>query len=239
MSSPRLQRWRVSPPKSISVGLFQKVVESLASFMTGLNAIERSVETVVIANGEQNVVSGFDSWKAYQPFSLDKIEHIQFELTLKKNDHESCQLHVEFRQNHIFLSVSDIGTGWLDAVFEEMERKLKSAGLFKGELGYKLTSTILRLQNIFLVAGTTFVLFPVHDGLNLFYVGICFIVTGVVPVISDIFRIFFPQKPIQILDEKIVLPIISIEKAATWVGLVSGIVVLAKELFVLVSSVGG
>ena len=234
-----MQRWRVSPPKTISVKLFQKVVESLDNFMPGLSAIQRSVETVVIANGQQSVASGFDSWKAYQPFALDKIEHIQFELTLKKSAHESCQLHVEFRQNHVFLSVSDIGTGWLDAVFEEMERKLKSAGLFKGELGYKLTSTILRLQNIFLVVGTVFVLFPKYQDLNLLYVGICCIATGVVPVISDVLRIFFPQKPIQILEEKTVLPIFNIEQAATWVGLVSGVVALVKELYMLISSTGG
>ncbi|MBJ6954346.1 hypothetical protein [Vibrio cholerae] len=239
MSRQRMQRWRVSPPKTISVKLFQKLVESLVSFMPGLSTIERLVETTVIANGQQNVVSGFDSWKAYQPFPLDKIEHIQFELTLKKSDHESCQLHVEFRQNHIFLSVSDIETGWRDAVFEEMERKLKSAGLFKGELGYKLTSTILRLQNIFIVTGTMLILFPEHKGLNLFNVGICFIATGVVPVVSDIFRIFFPQKPIQVLEEKIVLPNVNIEKSAAWVGLVSGVVTLAKELYFLVSSTGG
>ncbi len=239
VSRKRMQRWRLSPPKTISVKLFQNLVESLANFMPGLATSERSVITVVVANGQENILSGFDSWNAYQPFALDKIEHIQFELTLKKNENESCQLHVEFRRNHIFLSVSDISTGWLDAVFEEMERKLKSLGLFKGELGYKLTSTVLRLQNIFLLVGTIFLLFPMQMELNLFYVGVCLVLTGIVPVISDIFRIFFPQKPIQVLEEKTILPIVNIEKVAIWVGLISGTVALIKELYVLISSIGG
>lgn len=239
MSNKRMQRWRVAPPKSISVQLLQDIVESLGNFMPGLQTIDRPIETKVISNGEQNIKSGADSWKAYQPFALDKIEHIQFELTLKQDEKKSCQLHVELRRNHVFLSVSDIGTGWLDAVFEQMERTLKSYGLFKSELGYKLTSSILRLQNVFLVLGTALALFPEVSGLNLFYVGVFLVITGIIPTLSDIFRIFFPQKPIQVLEEKATLPIVNIEKIATWVGLISGVVALGKELFMLVASSGG
>ncbi|CAH8242678.1 conserved hypothetical protein [Vibrio aestuarianus] len=239
MSTQRMQRWRLSPPKTIAVKLLQEIVESLDSFMPGLSTTERLVETVVVANGKRNALVGFDSWKAYQPFALDKIEHIQFELTLKLNEHDSCQLHVEFRQEHIYLSVSDVGTGWLDAVFEEMERRLKSIGLFKGELGYKLTAMLRRLQNVFLVAGAVLVIYPKQGELDFFYVGLFLIVTGVIPVLSDIFRIFSPLKPIQVIEEKSAFPIVNIEKAATWIGIVSGTVALAKEAYVFLSSVGG
>ena len=155
---------------------------------------------------------------------------------MKKDDKNSCQLHVEFRKNHIFLSVSDHGTGWLDAVFEEMERTLKSNGLFKGELGYKLTSMVLRTQNLLLLTGMALLLSPEHYDLNLFYVGIFFIVTGVVPVISDIYRIFFPLKPIQVIEDKTNIAIANFEKTAIWVSLVSGLVALGKELYMLISS---
>lgn len=239
MSNKRMQRWRTAPPKTISVKKFQTIIESLDDFMTGLRTVERSIETKIIANGEQNIQVGVDSWKAYQPFALDKIEHAQFELTLKKDARDSCQLHVEFRQNHIFFSVSDIGTGWIDASFEEMERILKSEGLFTGEISYKLTSTILRLQNFFLVLGAAFMLSPEIKEMNFFYVGLLLAVTGAVPTLSDIYRIFFPQKPIQVLEEKSTLPIVNIEKIATWVGLISGLVALGKEFFMLFFGSGG
>jgi hypothetical protein len=206
--------------------------------MPGIQAVKRSIQTKVMGDGREIVLNGTESWKAYQPFSLQKIEHIQFELTLAKDDLNSCQIHVEFRKKHIFLSVSDHGTGWLDAMFEEMERTLKSNGLFKGELAYKLTSTILRLQTVFLVVGAALILLPIHYDLNLFYVGLSLTVTGIVPVFSDIYRIFSPQKPIQVLEEKPSVAIVNIEKIAIWVSLISGAVTLVKELVILVSSSG-
>lgn len=233
-----MQRWRVAPPKTISVKLLQSVIESLNDFMPGITTVERFVKTDVVADGLTNTISGSDSWKAYQPFSLDKIEHIQFELTLKKDDVTSCQLHVELRKNHVFLSVSDHGTGWLNAVFEEMERILKSNGLFKGELGHKLTSVVLRMQNLLLLAGLALLISPEHFDLNLFYVGAFLILTGIVPVLSDIYRIFFPRKPIQVIEEKTNIAIVNIEKIALWVGLVSGLVALVKEVYMFFSSTG-
>ncbi|EGR1312158.1 hypothetical protein D9A28_19940 [Vibrio cholerae] len=93
-----MQRWRLSPPKTISVKLFQNLVESLANFMPGLATSERSVITVVVANGQENILSGFDSWNAYQPFALDKIEHIQFELTLKKMKMKAVSFMLSFAE---------------------------------------------------------------------------------------------------------------------------------------------
>jgi hypothetical protein len=238
VSQSRMQRWRVAPPKTISVKLLQSVISSLNDFMPGITTVERFVKTDVVADGLTNTISGSDSWKAYQPFSLDKIEHIQFELTLKKDDVNSCQLHVEFRKNHIFLSVSDHGTGWLDAVFEEMERTLKSNGLFKGELGHKLTSVVLRMQNLLLLTGLALLISPEHFDLNLFYVGAFLIVTGIVPVLSDTYRIFFPRKPIQVIEEKTNIAVVNVEKIALWVGLVSGLVALGKEVYMFFSSTG-
>jgi len=78
VSQSRKQRWRIAPPKTISVKLLQSIIETLDDFMPGITAVERSVKTDVIADGGTNTISGADSWKAYQPYSLDKIEHVQF-----------------------------------------------------------------------------------------------------------------------------------------------------------------
>ncbi len=137
----------------------------------------------------------------------------------------------------IFLSVSDIGTNWRDAVFEEIERKLKTFGIFKGEWFNKLTSTIIRLQNVFLIGGTYFLVAPPSDQINFSYFAL--LLTGLIPILSDIYRLYFPQKPISVLEEKMPFPIVSFEKIAMWVGIISGVVTLVKEIVIFFGSTGG
>ncbi|NTU50087.1 MAG: hypothetical protein HGA87_04240 [Desulfobulbaceae bacterium] len=238
MNNVRGQRWRVSSPKTVSVSTFRSIVESLVDFMPGLETTKRSLRARAIADGQLRDLEGEDCWKVYQPFVLLKIEHLQIELTLHKNETSSCELHVEFQKNHIFLSVSDIGTGWRDAVFEEAERKLKSFGLFKGEWLNKLTYTISRLQNVFLVLGAGLLISPPNTKINLTYFAISLLATGIIPIIGDIFRLYFPKKPAFVLEERVPFHLVSIEKAALWIGIISGMVTLLKEFISLLNGAG-
>lgn len=231
MSHAQTQRWRTSPPKTISVKDFNSLVNDLDDFLPGLQTIRRSTRAKVISEDGINKLEGIGAHKVHQPFVHNKIEHLQFELTLYKTDKESCELHVEFRKNHVMLSVSDIGTGWRDAVFEEIERRLKRKGLFKGELINKLTSTLIRLQNIFLISGASLLLLTnIKEDIDFKYFSISLILTGLVPALSDIYRLYFPPKPISVLEDKTSFPIWNIERFAMWIGTFSGIVTLAKEL---------
>lgn len=231
MSHLQTQRWRTAPPKTILVKNFISLVEGLNDFMPGLQTIRRSIRTKVITEDGNNELEGNECWKVYQPFVYGKIEQLQFELTLHKTKDESCELHVEFRKNHVMLSVSDIGTGWRDAVFEEIERRLKQKDLFKGDLIYKLASTIIRLQNILLISGASLLLLTIlKENFDFKYFSTSLLATGLIPVLSDIYRLYFPPKPISVLEDKPPFPIWSIERFAMWVGIFSGILTLAKEL---------
>src|SRR5690606_8963347 len=55
-----MQMWRAVPPKPISIKFLQEIIQSLDGFMPGLETIDRSIETKVVTNGEQNVLSGSD-----------------------------------------------------------------------------------------------------------------------------------------------------------------------------------
>ncbi|MDZ4140664.1 MAG: hypothetical protein U1C48_01530 [Methylotenera sp.] len=240
MSYIPTQRWRIAPPKTISVKVFKSLIQSLDNFMPGLKTIRRSTRAKVIALGQVNVLEGKDSWEVYQPYAFDKIEHLQFEMTLHKSNEASCELHVEFCKNHVLLSVSDIETGWRDAVFDEIERTLKIQGLFKGEWVNKLTSTFIRLQNVFLVLGASLLLLTHTDGyIDFKYFSLSLLVTGLIPVITDIFRLYFPAKPIDVLEERLTTPTTPsriVEKFAIWVGITSNVVTL---IIGLSSFIGG
>ena len=231
MNNERTQRWRVSSPKTISEKTFKLLVDSLNDFMPGLETTKRVIRTKVIADGQSHQEEGIASWKVYQPFPFEKIEQLQYELTLYKTENTSCELHVEFRKNQILLSVSDIDTGWRDAIFEEIERNLKNNGVFKGELIDKITSTIVHLQNVFLILGSNiYILAYIDPSINFKYFAFSLITIGAIPIIGDIYRLYFPTKPMTVLESKVVIPLWNIEKIAMWIGLLSGVVTLIKEL---------
>jgi hypothetical protein len=234
MSDVQNQRWRVAAPKSITVSDFRSLIEELGEFLPGLKTIRRSIKAQSISPEGITNLEGNDSWKVYQPYAYDKLEHLQFELTLVKTESTSCELHVEFRKNHIYLSVADIGTGWGNAVFDETERRLKKVGLFKGDWISKITSTVIRLQNVFMVLGASLLLLThLDNSFNFKYFSLSLLATGIIPTIGDIFRLYFPTKPIFILKEKATIGIWSIEKFAMWLGIASGLVALTKELCLL------
>ena len=225
------QRWRISPPKTISVDVFQHLIEESSSILTSLGTSNRTITSKAIADGKIREVEGDECSGVFEPFSFEKIEEISYEVTLYKNDSESCQIHVEFRKEHIYLSVSDIGTGWMDAVFEAMERKLKASSLFKGEWQYKITFGLIRLQNIFLVSGAVLLIHPISENIDFSYVAVSLIITGAIPAINDLYRLFRPRKPIQVIDDHPSLPTTEIEKVGLWLGITSAVVALAKEAY--------
>ncbi|WOG30142.1 hypothetical protein [Endozoicomonas sp. 8E] len=231
----RRQRWRISPPKTITIELFQRLVEESTILLTSLGTSNRTITAKAIADGKVRKVEGDECCSVYEPFSFEKIDEISFEVTFHKNEKESCQIHVEFRKEHVYLSVSDIETGWLDAIFEAMERNLKASGLFKGAWRYKLTSGLIRLQNIFLISGVALLIYPISENIDLSYVAISLIITGAIPAINDVYRLFRPKKPIQVIDDRISLPKTEIEKIGLWLGITSAIVALVKEAYSFVN----
>lgn len=231
MNKVNLLRWISLPPRTISSSTFKSVVEELDSFMPGLKTSSRLLKSGVHTDEGRSYANGTSCWNVYQSFSFQKIEHLEVKLLLNKTPKESCEIYIEFGKYRIFLSVSDAGTGWKDAVFEEIERKLKIHGIFKSELINKLYGTIIKLQNCFLIVGLFFFMFPSKTIMDLTYFSISLIFLGLIPLLSDIFRIYFPSKPIFIIDEKIQLPTVTLEKSALWLGVASSIVTLITAIY--------
>lgn len=61
----------------------------MTDLMPGLEPTDRSLRARAIADGQLRDLNGNDCLKVYQPFPFDKVEHLQIELTLHKDDASS------------------------------------------------------------------------------------------------------------------------------------------------------
>jgi hypothetical protein len=129
MAYVRTHYWERYVPRTISKSLLRSLVEALDQFKPGLNTVSRKIKARAISHAKITDLEGSQSWKVTDPHSLPELEHLQVELLLVANASDSCELHVEFRRLHIYLSVSDIQTGWGKAVFEEARHLLNTLGI--------------------------------------------------------------------------------------------------------------
>lgn len=231
MNQTRTQYWQSSLPKTISKQDFIGLVNELDDFMSGLATQDRKIKCKALGSGSETYLEGKDSWKVFEPYPFEKLEHLECELLLVKNDNSSCELHIEFRKNHIFLSVSDIGTGWGEAVFQQASRELKRKKIFTNDIIRKLYSAILRLQNIFIILGAIIIFVWNNTGLITYLVsGTSFLIAGIAPALTDIYRIFSPSKPITLLEDTVPKRSISGEKLTIAISLLVAVLGLIKEI---------
>jgi hypothetical protein len=132
MPPVRTHYWERYAPRTISTVLFRSLVESLDQFKPGLNTTSRKIKSRAISHEKITGLEGPQSWHVIDSHSLAELEHLQTELLLAANGTDSCELHIEFRREHIFLSVSDIQTRWGKAVFEEARHLLTTLGIAPG-----------------------------------------------------------------------------------------------------------
>jgi hypothetical protein len=112
MNYVRAHYSQIYAPRTISKELLKSLVAALGEFKSGLPTSSRKIKARAISHGKITDLEGADSWKVIDPHSLAELEHVHVELLLTLTEQKSCEPHVEFRSEHIFLSVSDIETGW-------------------------------------------------------------------------------------------------------------------------------
>lgn len=238
MTSVRTQHRTVYEPRPVFRALLKSLVDALGSFKTGLPTTSRLLKSRAISYGKITDLQGPECWKVIDPHTLTELEQIHFELLLTETDKSSCELHVEFRNEHIFLSVSDIGTGWGKSVHEEMRHLLATLGIssrgFKEKLrrAYDLLDV---LQNVVLaIAVAIFSLWLSGQSLSYLYASMGLFIAGAMPVMTRVFHFFVPAKKFALVQDTLPkgrgFPLV---EAAALVALLGGAVQLGKELFLL------
>jgi hypothetical protein len=222
-------------PRTISKSLFRSLVEGCDQFKPGLNTISRIIKARAISHAKITDIEGPQSWKVIDSHSLPELELLQVELLLVANTKDSCELHIEFRAEHIFLSVSDIQTGWGKAVFEEARYMLNTLGIssrgWKNVLkkAYAVLEIIQNLLMIFAV--TVFYLWSKYNGKTYLYASFGLFISGVIPTLRRLYYFFSPPKKVLIIQEtppqNLRFPWV---EAAAIFSLLASILSLAKEI---------
>jgi len=235
MTTVRTQQFQTYPPRTVARTTFRSLIASLDSFMPGLPTASRQIKARAISHGRITDLEGSDSWKVTDSHPLSELEHLQVEILLISSTNESCELHIELRQNHIALSVSDIQTGWGKAVFEEGRHLLQTLGLsphaWQASVirGYQ----VLEIMQMLLLAFATavFSLWLKYESISYAYGAIGLMLSGSTPTIHKIVRFLRPPKKTPILQESA-----TAARSFPWVeasailGFVGAAMSLAKEL---------
>ncbi len=238
MNPIRTQYWQTYAPRTISKDLIKSLVAALEKFKPGLSTSSRKIKARAIGGGKITNIEGAESWKVIDPHSLTELEQVQVELLLTLTEQKSCELHVEFRSERIFLSVSDIETGWGKSVYEEMLHLLDLLGIpskgFKEKL-QKAYSVLTIMQNVILTCSVALFAFwlTVHRRTYI-YAALGLFVAGAMPAIKGFFYFFFPPKKMPLIQETVIkgrgFPFV---EAAAIVAFLGGVIQLGKELVAL------
>ncbi len=207
MTYVQTQYREVYAPRTVSRTLLKSLVAGLANFKSGLPTVSRKIKARAISHGKITDLEGPDSWKVIDPHPLAELEHVDVELLLTSTGHSSCELHVEFRGEHIFLSVSDIETGWGKSVYEEMRHLLGTFGISSKGLKERLRRAyglLTILQNVMLVLSVgLFTAWLTGHGTTYLYASLGLFVAGVMPAMTLSFRFLFPPKKVPLFQETI------------------------------------
>ena len=112
-----------------------------------------------------------------------------------------------------------------------MPLTLKRKKIFTNDIIRKLYSAILRLQNIFIILGAIIIFVWNNTGLITYLVsGTSFLIAGIAPALTDIYRIFSPSKPITLLEDTVPKRSISGEKLTIAISLLVAVLGLIKEI---------
>ena len=231
---PYQYRWFYLP-RPISRETLRDLVESLAQFKSGLETTSREIRGEAVAHGNVTRLKGPDSWKVIEPYALDELERVQFEILLTKSENTSCEIHVEFRKDSIFLSVSDIGTGWGKGVFDDMRELLSRHGISASRLSSLVTRSyqvIESLASILLVLAILLYISWREDGSLTFLVAsIGLFVSGAIPAIVRTHRILVPQKQTPVISNTSTRGAhVRLSEVAALVGIAQGVLAIAKTL---------
>lgn len=236
MTPVRRQYWQRYAPRTISTEIFKTLVESLDQFKLGLSTTSRKIKSRAISHQGITDLHGPQSWRVVDSHPLAKLEHLHTELLLVANGTDSCELHIEFRGEHVFLSVSDIQTQWGKAVFEEARDLLATIGITPG--GWKnFLATVYDVadisQNILMITAVgMFAIWLQGEGRGYLYAALGLFVSGVIPTLRRLLYYFNPPKRRQIIKATAVntrrFPWPEVISILGFLGAVLG---LAKEVF--------
>jgi hypothetical protein len=234
----RTQQWQLYAPCAISKATFRALVERLDKFKPGLATTSRKIKAKAISHAMITDLERADSWKVTDSHFLPELELLQVELLLEANATDSCELHIDFRSERILLSVSDIQTGWLKAVFDEARQLLEDLGVtrrgWKDALGK--TYALLQILQILLMAAAVavFAVWVSRGGDAYLYSSVGFFIAAVIPTLHQVLYFFRPPKKTPIIQEA--APSIRRfpwTEAAAVLGFLAGILGLIKELISL------
>lgn len=192
------------PPRTISKDILRELVIAFEQFKPGLPTGSRKIKAQAISHGRITNLEGPESWKVVDPHVLDELEHVQVELLLvASTPSQSCEIHVEFRQTHVGLSVSDIETGWGKAVFEEGKHVLRSFGVSAEGWRHavrRLYGCIDVTQNALMVLGSIFFSAWLKAmQIAYLYAAVGLFVAGVVPTLQRLLAVACPPKRISLM----------------------------------------
>lgn len=235
MPPVRTHYWERYAPRAISTAVFRSLVESLDQFKPGLNTASRKIKSRAISHQKITDLEGPQSWHVIDSHSLAELEHLHTELLLVANSTDSCELHIEFRGEHIFLSVSDIQTQWGKAVFEEARHLLTSLGIAPG--GWKnsvakLYGVLDILQNVLMIAAVgIFAIWLQTQEEGYLYAAVGFFASGVIPTLRRLLYFFNPPKRMQIVQATSIKGLrFPWSEATAILAFLGGVLGVAKEI---------
>ena len=194
-------------PRTISKETFKSLVEALVRFKPGLPTSERKIKAYAIGPGKQTYLEGAESWKVIDPHSLIELERLQVQLLLSSTEGRSCELHVEFLSNHIWLDVSDRATGWGKSVYEEMWYLLDSLGIsskgFKAEMQAFYFILAINQNVILAISVSLFAFWLTHHNRASLYASIGLFLAGAMPAAMRTVEFFSPPNKIPIIEETV------------------------------------
>lgn len=205
MTYVRTQHWQSYLPRTISKSLFRSLVEALDQFKPGLNTASRKIKAKAISYRTITSLEGPQSWKVTDPHPLPELEQLEVELLLVANTTDSCELHIDFRSERIFLSVSDIQTGWGKSVFEEARHLLSTLGI--SSEGWKATlrksyAVLEILQYLLLIVSVAmFSVWLQNQKETYLYASLGLFVSGVIPTLRRLVHFFRPPSKTLIIQE--------------------------------------
>lgn len=235
MSYVRTNYRQVYAPRPIPRALIKSLVDALGTFKTGLPTTSRIIKARAISHGKITDLQGPDCWKVIDPHPLAELEQVHVELLLAQEKENSCELHIEFRNEHIFLSVSDIQTGWGKSVHEDMQHLLATYDISSKGFKERLRSVysfLCILKNVLLaVAVAVYATWLSGHSFAYLYASIGLFIAGAMPAATQVARFFFPVKKFALLHETLPKGLgFPLAEASAIIAFIGGAIQLGKEL---------
>jgi hypothetical protein len=236
MSYVRTQYRNFYVPRAISKDIFKELIDKLNTFKPGLNTISRILKAKAISPDKVTELTGLELWKVMDEHPLSELQHLQVELLLNSGNNKSCELHFEFRREHIFLSVSDIQTGWGKSVFEESIHILNSLGISSKDRLRKFNAVLDILSNsLMMVASAIFAGWLFTKTIYFLYASILLAASGFIPVAKKIYYFLNPVNKIQIVCESSIkgkkIPWTELSAVLTFIGSIITLIAALIPLF--------